>query len=184
MFKHTEAIEGRFLDCWGLYEGAPTQVVTGLDYLEGKLVSIMADGAVHPPQVVTGGKITLNNEYSHVLVGLPYVSLVAPYLADPDLNTGTAVGRMQRIINLDVDIYRSLGFEIIREDLEEGEREVEYKPFRVPGDLTGQPVPLYTGIYHGDYPEGFSRESYYAIRQRQPLPLTVRGIVDTFKAFE
>jgi hypothetical protein len=42
-----------FVDAGVLYSGAPTQSITGLNHLEGKTVSILADGAVQPQQVVT-----------------------------------------------------------------------------------------------------------------------------------
>ena len=48
--------------------------ISGLSYLEGKEVSILTDGAVHPSRTVSGGKITLNRPGSVVHVGLPYTS--------------------------------------------------------------------------------------------------------------
>ena len=53
-------------------------VISGLTYLEGKTVSILADGAVHPERVVSSGSITLERAGSVVHIGLPYAS---------DLNT-------------------------------------------------------------------------------------------------
>ena len=64
-----------------------------------------------------------------------------------------------------------------RYDQEDGEHEEEV-PFRVPGDLMGNAVPLFSGWYHLAFPEGYDREVEYFIRQKQPLPLTVRGVVD------
>jgi len=46
-------------------------VISGLTWLEGKTVNILADGAVHPRKVVTGGAVTLDIAASKVQVGLP-----------------------------------------------------------------------------------------------------------------
>ncbi len=182
-FKSSEAVDGRFLDCWGHYSGAPTNTITGLFYLERRTVSVLADGAVHPDVVVKNGEITLNNEYSEVTVGLPYTTEIRPYLMDIPTQSGTLLGRTQRIDHIDVMLDRSLGMWIGRDDTEDGEFEEE-KPFRVPGDLTGNPVPLFTGTKHYEFPEGFDRKSEYFIRQKQPLPLTVVAVIDKVRAYE
>jgi hypothetical protein len=47
----------------------PTTVVTGLDYLEGQTVQVLADGARVPDATITSGTITLASAASHVIVG-------------------------------------------------------------------------------------------------------------------
>jgi hypothetical protein len=182
-FTGTEAVEGQFLDSWIEYSGPPANHMAGLSHLEGKLVHILADGTVHPPQIVVAGQVTLNNKYSEVLIGLQYITEIRPFLMDLPSKTGTAFGRMQRIVNVDVNLYNSLGMYLGRDDSEDGETSEEI-PFRVPGDLTGQAVPLYNGIMHLTFPEGFDRKSEYFIRQEQPLPLTVLGVIDSIEVFE
>ena len=48
--------------------------ISGLSYIEGKTVSILADGAVHPQRVVSSGSVTLERAASVVHVGLEYNS--------------------------------------------------------------------------------------------------------------
>ena len=62
------------LDCAGTYRGEPTKEITGLSWLEGETVSILADGAVEPEQVVKNGTITLDYPSSVVHIGLPYTA--------------------------------------------------------------------------------------------------------------
>jgi len=169
--------EGKFLDSYAVYDGAPTSVIMGADHLNGKVVHILADGTVHPPVLVVGGKVDLNAEYSHVVIGLPFESEVRPYLQDIPTQKGTSFGREQRIVALDLDFYKSSGVYIGRWDSEDGEQ-VEEIAFRVPSDLTGAAVPLFTGIYEWSFQEGYDQSAVYFIRQIQPLPLTVRGVVD------
>ena len=53
------------------YEGNPVRTFSGLDHLEGKTVSILADGAVMAQTVVTGGSVTIAEPASKVHIGLP-----------------------------------------------------------------------------------------------------------------
>lgn len=171
------ATYGKFLDSYQTYDGSPVNTVTGLDRLEGKVVDILTDGAVHPQRTVVGGAISLNAEYSVITVGLPYVSEIRPTVHDIGLPDGTAQGRMQRVINIDVNFYKSLGCSLGRSDQEDGDFEEDI-PFRVPGDLMGQPVPLFNGIKHLSFPEGYDRKAEYFIKQIQPLPMTVLSVID------
>lgn len=63
-----------FVDSGLTYRGAAATVISGLGHLEGKTVSILADGAVHRQLVVTGGAITLDYASTKVQVGLPIVA--------------------------------------------------------------------------------------------------------------
>lgn len=65
---------------------APTRTeVTGLEYLEGRKVSVIADGAImsspyndnYSTLQVVDGKITLPKPSVHIIVGLPYISDIA-----------------------------------------------------------------------------------------------------------
>ena len=60
-----------FVDCGLSYSGAAISVVDfGLWHLEGQTVYILGDGATHPSQVVTGGKVTLQSACSKIAVGV------------------------------------------------------------------------------------------------------------------
>ena len=176
-FIDEEAEWGRFLDCYSTYIGPPVDTLQGLEYLEDQTVSILADGAVHADRVVTNGEIILDKEYSHIVVGLPYLSEVWPIAAEIGLDNGTSEGRTQRISYLNVDFYKSSICEIGRFNPEEGQI-TEEKSLRWAQDTTGEQVPLFTGKYKFDFMEGYDYESVYFIRQEKPLPLTIRGVVD------
>lgn len=49
----------------------PVSSISGLDHLEGKTVSILADGSEQTQKVVTNGAITLENSATAIVVGLP-----------------------------------------------------------------------------------------------------------------
>lgn len=61
-----------FVDCGQTYNGPSTTSISGLNWLIGKTVNILADGAVMPQQVVDGtGTVQLQTAASKVQVGLP-----------------------------------------------------------------------------------------------------------------
>ena len=70
--KWTSLEETMHVDCSGTYRGAPKTEITGINWLEGETVSILADGGVEPPQKVTNGTIVLEKAASIVHIGLPY----------------------------------------------------------------------------------------------------------------
>lgn len=187
-FKGPEAKDARFLDSYLDRDGAPVNEVY-VPHLAGKMVNIICDGTVHPPATAElDGRVQLNNMYSNIAVGLGFSSELQPNLADiPASQTsgrdaGTSLGRTQRISYVDIDFYQTLGGFVGRID-EEGERHEEEIAFRTPGDLTGQAVPLWSGWKHLDFPEGFSRDPIYYIKQEQPLPMTVRCVIDVSEVF-
>lgn len=91
--------------------------LSGLDHLEGKAVSVFADGFVvsnpnndkYPTAVVTGGKITLNKCYGLIHVGLPYVS----DLETLDIDTAqgeSIVAKMKNVGKVIISILESKAF--------------------------------------------------------------------------
>ncbi len=69
-------------DAWSQYDGAPTSLLTGLDWLAGLTVNVWADGAYVGDGVVTQfgtpGELDLSGftgaPFSNVVVGLPYTA--------------------------------------------------------------------------------------------------------------
>ena len=99
--------DDHFLDCHARYQGAATTSITGLDFLEGKTVTILADGAVHPHKVVSGGAISLNYASTDVLVGLEYVSKLTPTRYGANVGDGTSMGRQKRWSEIFVQLSNS-----------------------------------------------------------------------------
>ena len=62
-----------YVDCGLQYSGAPATVISGLDYLDGEIVQVLADG-VPSSATVEGGSITLGTAASTVTVGLGFTS--------------------------------------------------------------------------------------------------------------
>ena len=163
---------------------AATDTISGLTHLAGEEVTVLANGLVHPPVTVTaGGEITLNDTYTNVIIGLPYETKITPHLPDISISTGTTLGRTQRITKLDIDLYKTLGGIIARTDADNGVFEEELL-YREESNTVNAPTSLFTGWKQFDFFEGFNTKPTYSLIQRQPLPLTVRCVVDTIEVYE
>lgn len=183
-FNADSAEFGRFLDSYVLYQGTAISTVSGLAHLEGEEVTALVDGLVHPVRTVVSGDITLDGEYSHIVVGLPYEAEISPLLNDLETQQeGTSLSRMARITSLRVDFYKSLGCTISIVDPEDGET-TEAIPFRNVSDAYTDQIPLVSGWQNIGGLEGHSGDIIYSIKQTQPLPLMVRAIVDEIKVTE
>lgn len=186
-FTSEAAIDGRFLDSYSVYDDVATDTLThgvggiDLEHLIGETVSVLADGTVHPDVVVSAtasGTITLDGEYSLVVVGFNFTSEVRPFLSEIPSNDGATLGKRQRITEIRINFYRSLGVFYGRYNAEEDTELLEELAFRVPYDNMGEAVPLFSGVRIIDFPEGYDTSPEYFIRQTQPLPLTIKSVVD------
>lgn len=68
----TAIADSYFVDCGYTKTGASSTTVTGLNWLNGATVQVLADGKVHRSLVVSGGTITLDYAAAKVQVGIGY----------------------------------------------------------------------------------------------------------------
>lgn len=145
--------------------------ISGLSHLEGESVSILANGAVQASKTVSSGSITLDTRASIVHAGLAYTSQLETQRIEAGSLDGTAQGKIKRIHEVILRIYRSLGIEVGRRD-----GEIDVIPFRDSSDPMDAAPALFSGDLRVDFSEGFDRKGTVYFRQQQPLPLTVLGV--------
>lgn len=160
------AADAFFVDSGLTYSGTPVTTLSGLGHLEGKTVNILADGAVHPQRVVTGGAITLDVEASKVHVGLPITadlqSLPLAFEAE-----GYGQGRVKNVNQVWLRVYRSSGIFVgpnPNELVEAKQRTTE--PYGSPPALKSEEIQVMVT------PTWADSGSVY-VRQSDPLPLTI-----------
>lgn len=160
------AADAFFVDSGLTYSGTPVTTLSGLSHLEGKTVNILADGAVHPQRVVTGGAITLDVEASKVHVGLPITadlqSLPLAFEAE-----GYGQGRVKNVNQVWLRVYRSSGIFVgpnPNELVEAKQRTTE--PYGSPPALKSEEIQVMVT------PTWADSGSVY-VRQSDPLPLTI-----------
>lgn len=162
-----------FVDCGLTYSGAPATTITGLWHLEGEQVSILADGAVITPQTVVNGSITLAFAASTVHVGLAY---------DSDLQTLPLVAEMaamgqgfeKNVDKVHLRIVDSSGVRVGPSFT----RLSEYK--QRTSEPYGSPPSLVTGMVEQVITPSWNVDAPICVRQSNPLPLTVSGLVPEF----
>ena len=144
-------------------------VISGLDHLEGKTVSILADAAVHPQRVVSSGSITLERASSVVHVGLEYESdLQSMPMALQTEAFGQ--GRVKNINHVWLRVLESSGiFAGPSADKLVEAKQRTTEPYGSPPDLKTQDIKIMLTPQWQDNGQLF-------VRQTDPLPLTIVGL--------
>ena len=144
-------------------------VISGITWLEGKKVSILADGAVHPQKVVNNGTITLDRASSIVHIGLPYNSdLQSLPLALQAEAFGQ--GRVKNVNHVWVRVLESSGiFAGPSPDKLVEAKQRTTEPYGSPPNLKTEDIKIMLTPTWQDTAQLF-------VRQTDPLPLTVVGL--------
>jgi hypothetical protein len=143
--------------------------VSGLTHLNGKTVSILADGCVHPQKVVTGGVVTLDRAAKYVVVGLPYNSDLQTLPLAMNIE-GFGQGRYKNVNKAWLRVYRSSGIFVGPDEdnlVEAKQRTTE--PYGSPPTLKSEEIQIVLT------PTWAASGQVY-VRQSDPLPLTIVGM--------
>ena len=167
----TDKADFTLLDCHLSYDGAATTTITGLWHLEGETVQVLADGAVQDDVTVADGKITLTRSASTVHVGYNYTATLETMDLEAGAVQGTAHGRVKRISEAMLQVYRSMGGKMGYDA-----DSMDWIPTRTSADAMDASVSLYSGFRRVEFPKGYEYESYVRVEQTQPLPLNVLGV--------
>jgi hypothetical protein len=168
-----------YVDSGATYSGAPATTISGLGYLEGQTVQVLADGAAHPDRVVTSGAITLQRSASVVQVGLPCPATVRTTRIEAGAGDGTAQGKTKRITKVVIRFYNTLGAKAGPDA-----NHLDTLEFRTGSDLMDQAPPLFTGDKLMDWPGGYDFDGFVMVTQDQPLPMTVVAIMPQVHTFD
>lgn len=145
---------------------------TGLEHLEGKEVSVLADGIVQRDIVVSGGQITLTRSANQVSVGLPYEAVIQLEAPEVGTGTGTAQGQATSLHSIQLRLLASVGGTV-----QVGDNPAEDLPYRkLDTPVLDMPVPAFTGLQEVSA-SGWAKESLLTIRQDQPYPFFVLAVI-------
>ncbi len=157
-----------FVHCGITYEGDATDVITGLDHLEGKEVAVLVNGGLHPNQTVTGNQITLANgkTTTKAQIGLPYNSIITTMIvARGTLGSATP----KRVSTLAVTFYRT-GYAQYYID----SNDKQTVDLNDGAHAVGEFTTLFTGTPQAlSPPVGYKRELTLSIESDKPLPMAV-----------
>ena len=155
-----------FVDAGLTYSGPPATNFSGLSHLEGETVSILADGAVMPPQQVVGGAIKLQQPSTKVHVGLPITAdLVTLPMAFEAQAAGQ--GRVKSVNNVWLRLNESSGvmvgpgFDALTQI-----KQRTNEPY-------GSPPRLISGEFKHLIRNKWAESGQVYVRQEEPLPVTL-----------
>ena len=163
-----------FVDSGLTYSGSAATSISGLAHLEGETVSILADGSTHASKTVSSGAITLDAAAKEVQVGLPFTSQIQTLRVDEGSRLGSAQGKIKRISEITVLLYRSVGLKVGTTD-----SDLQEISFIDIGSSLSTPIPLFTGQKTIEFVGGYDIDAQILIKQDQPLPMSLLAIFQT-----
>jgi hypothetical protein len=144
----------------------PAKVISGLDWLEGAVVKVLADGFLQEDKTVVAGTITLDRAASQVAIGLEYVSdlfTLPPVMQIPGFGQGTN----KNISRAWVKVYQSSQLLVgPDEDHLMPVKQRTDEPWGTPQSLKSEDLELLTDPL-------WQQQGQILIRQVDPLPLEV-----------
>ena len=157
-----------YVDSGLTYSGTPVTTLSGLSHLNGKVVDILADGAVHPRRTVSAGAITLDYAASKVHVGLPMTSDLRTLPLAMEGAQAAGQGTVKNINKVHLRVSQSSvvqagpAFNRLRE-----------YPARAVSDPYGSAPALRDGELSLTIDPSWNQDGALCVRQDLPLPLTV-----------
>jgi len=149
--------------------------VSGLHHLDTATVSILADGAVLPAQVVTNGTITLTEPARKVTVGVKMVSRMKTLPLVAELQA-SGQGTMKNINEVHLRVKDS--------SLVKAGPDFDHLtevPARDVEDLMGSPPGLHTGVDRLAILPAWTEDGEVCIEQDNPVPLTIVSVVTEYQ---
>jgi hypothetical protein len=143
--------------------------VVGLSHLEGKTVSILADGAVMPSKVVVGGSVSIDRAAVKIHVGLQYFSDLQTLPLAINIEA-FGQGRVKNINQAWVRVFQSSGLFVgpTADKLTEAKMRTN-EPY-------GSPPSLRSDEINVNITPTWAQGGQIYIRQADPLPLTIVGV--------
>lgn len=150
----------------------------GLAHLEGQTVTVCNDGALYGTVVVTNASITISKQASKVTVGLPYIGILKTPGLDLSSKTGPGMTKLKSLVELRFKLYNTCGIAVGTDPY--SLKEIQ---FRQTGQITGRPIPLFTGIIRVPYQQDSSQEDKHIyVVQNNPFACYINSMdpyVDT-----
>lgn len=217
MVKHYEGPQAGYAgdpqsSCWYLdcaaqsvaspAPGATTTTVSGLTYLQGQTVGILADGGKQPQQVVPpSGVLTLAGAFTTVTVGLPYQGNVVPMRMEGGATVGTAQGKLKQGAHLVLRLVDAQGGVVgqlsnqnyLTQQYQNplgltslSLQDVEYIRYNDTTTPLDSPPPIQSGDFPMSFPmransDQDATDLYMLVQQNDPFPMTVVGLFPEYK---
>ena len=171
-FNSKEIQDQIFLDSATVYTegGQYFTNITGLNHLEGRTVTILADGFVIKDQIVTNGTISLKTPIQKAIVGIPYETKVETLDINYTGNGNATFGDKRKVVSATIQFIDSCDCKVGTSN-----GPLDEVIFRTDEPL-GTPTPLKTRKQDVNLTSSHNEEEHIVIVQDKPLPFTVCAI--------
>jgi len=147
-----------------------------LDWVAGKQITVFGDGAPLPDVIVgLDGTVTTSEYFCDAIVGYKYSSLIETLRIDLGSPSNSMQGRKKRVFAAILRFYNTIG---AKYGITNTAQDLDIISFRSTNMSQDQPVSLFTGDKMIRSNTGFNRDGRVVIKQDQPLPMTVLGIIE------
>lgn len=149
--------------------------LSGLSWLVGETVGVLADGGIHPDVVVqsnSSGFITLQYPAAKIQIGYRYNSDAETLRTEGGSADGTSIGALRRIQRYAFMLH-NIG------DLSVGADFLNLLPIQFPvadqqqADLE---MPLYSGVYQDGVASSYDFDDFFCFRQSSMLPGMIQSL--------
>ena len=150
---------------------------TGLDYLDGEYVSVVADSGLPAAQqtfLVAGGQITLPNPAAVVHIGLPYTGTLKLLPLGEAIQGMTTQTKKKKVYKIVARVWQSSGGQF-GDNLNNLYKQI-YNT-QTPDVIPGSSPPLYTGDIGLDFESFFAELWQPILVQSVPLPYMLLALV-------
>jgi hypothetical protein len=146
--------------------------ISGLDYLEGETVKVLANGGVIADVTIASGTATLDAEYNYIGIGLGYDKEVETSDIDFASGLGTAFGARSKVIDVYIDFFETSS----------GQGGYDSSSladiiFREGDDNMGEGIPAFTGAKRIRPKGGWRDATKTLYKNSDPLPVTILSMV-------
>lgn len=151
--------------------------ISGLGYLEGQVVDVLADGASHPQRTVSGGAISLQVGASRLQVGLPSPAKLQTMRLNAGAQDGTSQGKKTRVSQVTMRLLEtgSLRYGIKFTDLFDMDLRTGSSP------MNNAP-PIFSGDVTVDWPGEYDTSPWLCFLVDQPLACTIVALMPQVSA--
>lgn len=154
--------------------GPTDTTLSGLDHLNGLIVSLVADGIVLPDRTVSSGNVTLTDAekgYTNIEVGLRFPVEIIGMPLNTNIGSGENQMRIKRIVRMNIRVYQSYGYYVDGQPV----------PIREFGYAVDSPLDTSPNSKTGIIPDvlntiGWTRDDMPSITAPDPTPVHIQMI--------
>ena len=168
----TSASTGQEVGTVAMTPAYQVTTVSGLTWLIGETVNILADGAPVPQQVVSNtGTITLPYPATKVIVGLPITAQIETLPASLNVDNGFGESLQKNVSQVFIRTYRTSGMYVGPDA-----SDLTYATLRAATDLPGAAPALFSDVLQVMVQPSWNFDGSVFIQQTDPLPMTVCSV--------